>query len=233
MADGFGSIDNPVPLDPFTWLTEVHWAGTFLMVSFGMKVTSVADGEFGIGPGPAFVEPFSEAYTSLATPAYNPEQPKVSASAGDGFVDIGSDEVTLSGIPDVPSPTSFDNWKVNGLSSGGSRQPFIRFLPPTGGHPDIKLPSKNTWFTNLTGEGELVAQEFISEPEPLPVGGEVPLWATFNPTPSQQNTFSLAMAGLSATYKDRTYQPIAIRVFDQNDLNTGQLQVLLKRQPAA
>jgi hypothetical protein len=230
-ADGYGTIDRPVPLDPFTWLTEVHWTGTFLMVSIAIKTISTPQGERGTGPGPAFVEPHSEAFTSQTTPSFDPLPPKVYESRGSDFTEIPSGQVSVSGMPEAPAPTSFDNWKVNGLTDGGSRQPFVRWLAPTGSHPDISLPSKNSWFTGLTANGELVAQAFISDPQPIPVGGDVPLWATFDPALAQQNTFALDVHGISATYKDRTYHALALRVLDQTETNTGQLQVLLKRQP--
>lgn len=230
MAQAYGSRENPANLGPFSRIVEVHWSGTFLLVTLEFKVTATAHGERGTGPGPALVEPFSEAFTTLATPEYAVTPPKVEEVSGGSFTVIPPDQVSVSGIPDAPAPTSFDDWKVNGVESGGNHTPFIRWLAPTGGHPDISLPSKNSWFTDLTAPGELAAQEFISSPQPLPVGGDVPLWATFNPTPAQQNTFGLDVHGLSATFNERSYAPIALRVVGQTETNTGLLQVLMKRQ---
>lgn len=231
---GYGSIDNPVPLDPFTWVTEVHWTGTFLMVSFGMKMTSTPQGERGIGPGSPFVDPFTEAFVTEAMPEYNPSQPSVKVSKGSGFENVPSSEVSLTGMPDAPAASTWDAWKVQGINVpvNGLYSPFIRWIAPSGSPPDVKWPGARSFVATKIAHGEVVAQEIISEPLPAPFAGDVPLWATFNPTLAQQSTFSLDMAGLSATYKDRTYLPIGIKVTDQLEFNTGTLSVLLKKQPA-
>ncbi|TPN44860.1 hypothetical protein [Mesorhizobium sp. B1-1-7] len=232
MADGFGSKAKPVALDPFQQIVEVHWAGTFLLLTFGLKADSTPRGERGTGPGPDIVTPFSEAFVTTATPAYASAAPAAQIWTGSDWLQDTAAEVTASGAPSPPGASTFADWEVNGVTDGGNYAPFPRFIAGSGSPPDVRLPDAHSYITDLTVNGEMVAQNFISSPQPLPVGGDVPLWATFNPVPAQKATFALDMSGVSAVYKGRTYEPIATRVSGQMEFNTGTLDVLLKRHAA-
>lgn len=225
MADGYGSKAKPVQQDPFQQIIEVHWVGTFLLVSFGLRLDMTPQGERGTGPGPALVEPFSEAFVTAATPAYSTAQPNVKVWEGGDWTGVAPDDVTVSASPDLPGALAFDAWQVQGITSaGGLTAPVIRFISESGTAPDVNLPDADTYITALIANGEVVAQDFISAPQPLPIGGDVPLWATFDPAMVQQDTFSISVADLTATYKDRSYLPIATKVAG------SALSVLMKRQ---
>lgn len=227
MAEAYGTIDNPVPLDPFTWLTEVHWVSPFLLITYGIVLIYTPQGETGIGPGPAFVEPFSEGFVLTTTPAFSPSQPNIKRWDGSSFVNLSNDDVELSGAPSPPDALSFGAWHVNGIDSGvpgGSSGPTIAFLSQSGSHPDVKLPDATTFFTALSADGEVKGQSFISEPQPAPIGGTVPLWATYDPEMVQQGTFTISVSGLSAVWKEKTYTPIATRTSSQT------LAILMKKQ---
>jgi hypothetical protein len=225
MAEAFGSLAKPVALDMFQRIVNVHWTSPFLLVGFGLRLDMTPEGERGTGPGPALVEPFSEAFVTAATPAYTSEHPNTKVWTGSQWSGVPSTDVTLSGTPDLPGVFSFDAWEVQGITAGGAIAPIIRFIAGTGTAPDVNLPDAATYITELVANGEVVAQNFISLPQPLPIGGDVPLWATFDPTLAQKDTFSMSVAELTATYKTRSYLPIATKV------SGNALSVLLKRQP--
>lgn len=223
----YGSVARPVDLGPFSRIIEVHWATTFLRVGFSVSLDVTAQGEPATGPGPAYVEPFSEGFCSVAEPTYGADPPDVSIWRGGDWVDLESDEVTIEGTPDLPSAYTFDDWEVQGISSaspGGLTAPILRFIEEEGTAPDINLPDADLYVTNLVPNGEVVAQNFISGPQPAPFSGVAFMWATFDPTLVQKETFSLDVAGLTAVYRERIYEPIATRV------SGGALSVLLKRQ---
>lgn len=220
-----GGPNPPVILDPAQIIVEVHWASPFMRVAYGLALDMTPEGERGIGPGPALVEPFSEAFVSEATPVYTSSGvPNVSVWAGGEWENVNPDDVVIAGTPELPSAVAFDDWEVQGITAGGSFAPLIRFIEEAGTPPEINLPDADDYVTSLVPNGEIVAQNFISGPQPLPVGGDVPLWATFDPTLVQKDTFSVNVADLTATYKERIYEPIATRV------SGAQFSVLMKRQ---
>lgn len=226
MAEAYGGGPNPpVQLDPFQNIVNVHWASPFLVVGYGLTLDLTAQGERGIGPGPPLVEPFSEGFVTEAVPSYGSDPPSVEIWTGGQWVDVEPDEITLSAAPELPGAYSFEAWEVQGITAPiGLQAPIIRFIEESGTPPDINLPDAHLYITALIANGEVVAQDFISEPQPLPIGGDVPLWATYNPALVQKDTFSISVADLTATYKDRTYLPIATRV------SGGALAVLMQRQ---
>ncbi|RWN95191.1 MAG: hypothetical protein EOS05_10355 [Mesorhizobium sp.] len=235
MPGPYGSSANPVRLDPFQQIIGVHWRSSiFLLVTFGLKLDWTPQGERGIGPGASFVEPFSQAFVTEATPAFRPSQPTVQAWTGSSWGNVASTEVALSDTPDLPGTFSFDAWEVNGTNvpENGQYAPFPRFIAEAGTPPDINLPDADTYTTSLTANGEVVAQIFISEPLVGPFAGEQPLWATFDPVLGQKDTFSMSVADLTAIYRARTYLPIATRISDHSEFATGTLAVLMQKQAA-
>jgi hypothetical protein len=223
----YGSLDNPVKLSPFQEIVNVHWVSPYLLVTYGIKLTYTPVGQTGTGPGPAFVEPFSEGYVTEATPSFSPSEHTIKRWDGSGFVTVNEGEVALSGEPTPPGAFSYSAWEINGIDSaveGGSKGPVIQILPQSGPHPDINLPVASSFFTDLTVDGEVKGQNFVSGPEPAPFAGTVPLWATYDPELVQKDTFSIDASTLSAVWKEKTYTPIATQTSQTT------FAVLLKRQ---
>lgn len=204
----------------------------FLLVNFLFQNSSTPTGERGAGPGPSFIEPETEAYSPSVLAAYQAGEPSVQTWNGTDWEDIPEGDAPVSDIPAMPGIFLFDPWELQGFNvpDNGLFSPFMRLIVGSGPAPDVDLPDAGTFVTTTVVDAEVVGQDFISSPQPAPFGGDVPLWATFDPTLAQEAVFSLDMTGLTVVYNGETYVAIGTRVNNISPSFTGNLDVLMENQ---
>jgi hypothetical protein len=241
----YGSKERPVDLGPFSRIVEVHWTPTMIAAVFSMKVDSVASDDLGDTGGPPFVEPFTLYSAISSTYSYTGASGAALADfrsySGKSWHNITGP--TVSGAPSLPGPYTFDKWQWNAIDAFGTRAPFLQFGAgpqttdleiPVPGHPSLKF--NQALANNLI----LKAQGYAAGgPYQNPVIGQFQKWATadvtgtypaFVPVFQDAETAPLSAAGITLSYKGKTYEAIGAKVAPP-PLATmpGEFWVLFKR----
>lgn len=236
----YGSVAHPVDLGPFSRIVEVHWSPAYLAVGIALTVTiEVGDPLPNLDTiGPALVEPFAFHYAKAIDFS--------AATIGTAYVG-GSDHWTLIphgdvaavGLPDL-SNIDLPAWQWTGEVGFGIQWPFHQWHSAAGiAGPYIKAPNNAGNFNQgLDPSLDLKGQAFLTgAPNWTPFFSNAGQWGTGDtatdgfPAISDVSSEAFSLAGFSATYKEKTWRPIASLVTAPTGLYLpGSLFVLMKRE---
>jgi hypothetical protein len=241
----YGSKGNPVAQDPFQQIVAVHWTAPYIAARFAIALDTVPEDDIGGTGGPPFVEPFTLYSTTAATYAY-------SGASGAALTDFralsGKSWNNITGVdvadaPAVPGPYSFGKWQWNGIDAFGTKAPFMQFEAGSQGEViDIPVPGHSALkFNDALANNVILKAQGYAEGGPYdnPVIGQFQKWATAAVTGISPNfvrviqdaeTAALSAAGMTLTYKDKTYDAIGAKVAPpETDFQPGEFWVLFRR----
>ncbi|MER9355572.1 hypothetical protein NKI61_20080 [Mesorhizobium sp. M0514] len=248
MPGPYGSLANPVELDPFQQIVNVHWGSPYIAANIAISVATIFDVEIGPGGGPAYIAPFSFYSTTLATYSYPTDGGlgEFLRFSGGSWHEI-SGEVAVSGEPALPGPYGFSRWQWQGIDGAGLKAPFFSFAPGEEGEalvPTVPGHSGEHFTDGLAGNVVLKAQGFVPGGPFSSPGGEttIEMWETGQssgpgfgiPTIQSAETASLSVAGMTVEIAGKTYAAIGTKIIVEEGLYPeGQFWVLFKRQDVA
>lgn len=248
MPGPYGSLANPVELDPFQQIVNVHWVSPYIAAQLDIELTTIFEVQLGPGHGPPYVEPFTFYSTTLATYSF-PTGGAVNGffrfSGGDwDTLPTDTGEVTVSGEPTLPGPYTYPLWQWQGIDGAGLKAPFLVFTSGDEGGPLVPFvpghPSQH--FTDgLAGNLLMRAQGFApGGPYSDPGGNEThEMWATGQssgagvgiPIIQDAETASISVAGMTLVFDEKTYAAIGSKVIAAGGTyGSGEFWVLFKRQ---
>ncbi|RWO29564.1 MAG: hypothetical protein EOS10_22225 [Mesorhizobium sp.] len=241
MPGPYGSLANPVPLDPFQEIVNVHWGAKYLAANLDVGLEIVAGGENGTGPGPEYVDPWTYASLTEATLFFNPADALSTYKQLSGGVwnPVLPEQVSYTGEPSLPPGFSYNLWEYTGVSSSGIVQPFHRYVEVTGGAVlDITVPLSGEQFTDgLSVQVDILGQPFVGDgPHPAPFSGAVPLWKTgkdINGLADMDVVESptVSVEGLTITFNGKTYTAIGSKCLPSTLISQrGEFWVLFGRE---
>ena len=241
----YGSKERPVDLGPFSRIVEVHWTPMHIAGVVAIKVDNVPSDDLGGTGGPPFVEPFTLYSPTSSTYSYTGASGAALADfrsySGKAWHNITGP--TVSGSPSLPGPYSFEKWQWNGIDAFGTRAPLLQYgAGPQTTDLDIPVPGHTSLKFNAALENNLIlrAQGYAAGgPYDNPVIGQFQKWATadvtgtfpdFVPVFQDAETAALSAAGMTLTFKSKTYEPIGAKIVPPAIENApGEFWVLFKR----
>ncbi|TIL34327.1 hypothetical protein [Mesorhizobium sp.] len=245
MPGPYGSLANPVPLDPFQEIVAVHWPSRWIAARLNVDLAVTIGGEDAVGPGLAFVEPFSQASMTAGTYSYldGDALTDFQVFAGGIWSPLPSDDITQSGAPTLPGPYSYDLWLWQGIDAFGCKEPYPRFdVGDEGAALATLVPGhSDEHFTDgLAGNLILRAQGFVAGgPYIGPFAGLQPMWATaeatgsspsFVPVLQDAETESVSVSGMTIELEGKTYAAIGTKVIPADNPVQGEFWVLFSRE---
>lgn len=239
MAQAYGSVAHPVDLGPFSRIVEVHWGPKYLALGIDVTV-HVEIGQplenFSI-IGPALVEPFAFHYSKAID---------ISAAAiGSAYVgnsghwsSISTGEVVASGLPSSSS-ISLTDWAWVGEDGAGTKLAFHQWHAGSAatGVPEVEAPGGGTFNQGLDPSIDYKGQQFLpGAPNWTPFFSNLGQWGTgatdgspLIPAISGIENQPFSLAAFLATYKEKTWRPIASLVSGVTQFGAGSLLVLMKK----
>lgn len=243
-----GSVDSPVRFgNPFQRIVEVGWSSKHIAAQLDIGLDKEVAGEASTADGPGFEDPWTTAYLASLTPFYADGAMKTPHIFSGGlWHSIPTEETVFFGEPSVPGPYSYTPWEHAGNSSSpgsaaaGIKAPFHRYeASGEGSTLDAFVPgSPSQKFTSgLTAELKIRANDFASGPFDSPLGPPAFKWAkgVVYLTPDTMpviETETLSGAGLSLTYRDKTYSAVGSKCVPGTGLLRGEFWVLFEKVPA-
>ncbi|RWE03847.1 hypothetical protein [Mesorhizobium sp.] len=241
MAQAYGSVAHPVDLGPFSRITEVHWATTFIAGQVQLRLDVTTGGETAEGPGPAFIEPFSFASVTEAAMSYVGGVPIAAWQQWSGTSwSALPDHLSSSGAPPPPD-YSYPLWQWQGIDAFGCKAPFFSFAagalgavlkPTVPGRPAMHFTDAKA------NEIILKMQGFAAGgPYPSPFAGVGSMWRTadvltdFSPVIQDAETASFSAAGITTTFNGKPFDAVGTRVVEPSGGDArGELWILFKKR---
>ncbi|TPI13880.1 hypothetical protein [Mesorhizobium sp. B4-1-1] len=237
----YGSKEHPANLGPFRRIINVHWGSKYLALGIDV-VVNIQIGQplenFSIiGPPIVFPDAFHYAKAIDRSAAL-----VGSAYVGDSahWSPISPDQVVASGLPSSNS-IGLSDWAWVGEDGAGTKIPFHQWHAGGAavGVPAVEAPGgAGTFNQDLAPSVDYRGQLFLEgAPNWTPFFTNAGQWGTgatdggpFTPLISDIESEPFSLAGLSATYKDKTWRPLASLVSGVSGFAHGSLLVLLKKE---
>lgn len=248
-----GSVDEPVRFaNPFQRIVEVGWGGKYL--AFSIRINR--DPEYGwaeesCGAGDALPGGVHGIYLTdvdFISLNANGDFDEAYIGSGSGWDGLAPGDVSISGLPSLPSPQSFGSWEVAASAHDNdpetsddlnTRKPFGRWQEVTGSNLDVATPDGGVFKSASSVDFELIGQTFTSGPTCYEISPGVGNFFMFAPQSAQGplagSETSYSLAGVSVTARGKTYSPIGILTIGQSAVGAtpvlpGKLWVLCERQ---
>jgi len=243
-----GTAADPVRLDPFRRLVEVHWVSHWLALEIGITF------DVGLGAngpnattGPAFVEPFTLAFASSVEAHNAVVSSAFIGSSGHWNTVAHLEDVVADGLPTGEGPVGLGDWAWNYETAFGGpltnlQGPFFQWQDASaaGDPPDVISPGDGGPFdkgldTSILYRGQPILP---GAPYDVPFGpGSIPgHWgtgATVTDGAAEIDTIGTAsfdLSGLTATYRGHSYTAIATHIATGGfPTQPGTLFVLMQR----
>lgn len=241
MAQAYGSVAHPVDLGPFRRIVNVHWGSKYLVLGIGAvwTVQHVAGAPNFSVVGDPFVEPFTLHYASSIDPAA-PEIVAAYAGTSGHWTSVPLGQVEASGLPSLSS-VDLGAWQWTWPDAAGIKQPFNQWAPggPATGIPEVQAPGGAGIFNQALDPSVILkGQMFLPGAPHWTLGFTDPgQWGTgateggpFSPAISEIQTQSFSLEGLTATYKEKTWRPVASLVSGVSTFTPGSLMVLMQKE---
>lgn len=248
MADGtaYGSVERPVPLDPFTRITEVHWATTFIAGQVQLRLDVTARSENAVGPGPAYVEPVAIGSITEAAFSYPNGIPIAAWQQWSGKGWSVLRELESNGAPTPPDYT-YPLWQWQAIDAFGCKAPFFAYSPGTPGSPlKPTVPGRPAQHFTEQKVNDIVLKMQGFEaggPYPAPFAGIAAMWRTAKatdvdisipraiPVVDDAEVSSFSAAGITASLNGKTFDAIGTGVIEPTErYGRGELWILFKKR---
>lgn len=241
MPGPYGSVANPVVLDPYRRIVEVHWPSRWIAARLNVDLAVAIGGENGPGSGPDYVDPFTFASVTDATYSYPDGNPLDSHNGfSSAWAGIDADDITPSGEPSLPGPYAYSLWMWQGIDGFGLRQPYLRYATATEGDElEQTVPGHDDQHFTDGFEANIVlrAQGFVpGGPYDDPHPGTGPKWATGDTVGGDANmqdaeTASLSVSGMTLDVAGKAYVAIGSKVIPaETAFDEGEFWVLFARE---
>lgn len=232
MPGPYGSLANPVPLDPFQQIVEVHWTSKYIAFTCLLKKLHGTAAAEHCGP-PAASDPDINSvfagylgeteyrYDNVGGRTF--EQAFLVANDGSG-AEIDPAEITIDGMPDLGAAThvSYGSWLWRSEGAGNIGDipsdifPGSWWQQPTG-EPQGLVVSGHAGRPYLLGTSASFAcqgQAFTSGPVCY-AGGSPELdfnYSSYSSTLVDFSPFEMDLSGVVITHRGKTYRVIARQI---------------------